>query len=213
MEDRITPGLYLEMTDRPADDYASKRVPEVLGRPGVQRATWWCSTGPGRDDLPRRLPGFELLGLYEVDDGFSPPEAPADVRPLHLRRCPRPAQGRLTGRPTLGLLLVLISPRRPEEAQALRDWGDFVHLRHIAEAAVPGYTMITPYENATGGEPRFCHLYEMDTDDPDAAYASMIPLVTERLGPPGSEAWRTWATCPELRIDYVSTFRRLGAAT
>ena len=31
----------------------------------------------------------------------------------------------------------------------LRDWGDFVHLNHIVEAGVPGFTMITPYENAT----------------------------------------------------------------
>ena len=74
----------------------------------------------------------------------------------------------LTGRPTIGLSLVLISPKEPDRAQELRDWADFVHIRHIAEVGVPGYTMITPYENATGGDPRFMHFYEMDTDDPEA---------------------------------------------
>lgn len=101
MEDRITAGLYLEMTDR----------------------------------------------------------SPDDVTGYHFRRYPRPGQGRLTGKPTVGLLLVLVSPRSPEAAQALRDWADFVHLRHIAEVAVPGYTMITPYEHAVGGDPRFLHCY------------------------------------------------------
>src|SRR5207249_1950330 len=84
------------------------------------------------------------------------------------------------GRPTIGLSLVLISPTQPEQAQDLRDWADFVHIRHIAEVAVPGYTMITPYENATGGDPRFMHFYEMDTDEPERAFKSMTPFVIVR---------------------------------
>ena len=153
MEDRITPGLYLEMSSQAPERYATERVPELLELAAVSRATWWENVRPGRTDLPRKLPEFDLLGVYEVDDGFTPPEPPAGITGHHFRRYPRPGQGRLTGRPTIGLSLVLISPRHPEGAQALRDWGDFVHLRHIAEVGVPGYTMITPYENVDRRRP------------------------------------------------------------
>src|SRR5215207_5494642 len=141
---------------------------------------------------------------------FTAPSTPDGITGYHFLRTPRPGQGCLTGRPTLGLMLVLISPRRPEQAQALRDWADFVHIRHIAEAGVPGYSMITPYENVTGGDPRFMHFYEMDTDDPGRAFQSMTPLVSERIGQPGTPAWDAWANTPELRIMYVNTFRRVG---
>lgn len=153
VEDRIEAGLYMEMTDWPAQSYAARRVPQVQALPGVGRATWWENVNPGRKDLPRRLPEFALLGVYEVDTTFAAPQPPAGIAGLHFRRFPRPGQGCLTGKPTLGLSLVLISPRSPAGARALRDWADFVHIRHIAQAAVPGYTMITPYENATGGDP------------------------------------------------------------
>lgn len=213
MEGRVEDALYLEMTDWSAPVYADDRVREVRSLPGVLRASWWENANPGRTDLPRRLPEFALLGLYEVDATFVPPVPPAGVTASHFRRCPRPGQGCLTGNPTLGLSLVLISPRSPGGAQALRDWADFVHIRHIAQAAVPGYTMITPYENATGGDPLFCHLYEMDTDDPEGAFAAMTPLVAERLGGhSGTPEFDAWATHPELRIIYVNCFRRLGAA-
>ena len=193
------------------DRYAAERVPSLLEDPAVSRATWWQNAVPGRTDLPRRLPEFDLLGVYEVDDGFTPPSPPEGITGHHFRHHQRPGQGRLTGRPTIGLSLVLISPRHPDGAQALRDWGDFVHIRQIAEVAVPGYSMITPYENATGGDPRFLHLYEMDTDDPEASFQAMTPLVTERIGAPDTSEWQAWAQHPELRILYVNTFRRLGA--
>jgi len=210
VEDRLTPGLYLEMTDRPVDGYVDERVPEVLARAGVERATWWENVCRDREDLPRRLPEFGLLGVYEVQDAFQAPATAHDVTGHHFHRTARPGQGRLTGRPTVGLSLVLISPRQPEQAQALRDWGDFVHIRHIAEVGVPGYTMITPYENVTGDDPRFMHFYEMDTDDPEASFKAMTPLVTKLLGTPGTQAWDRWARTPELRIMYVNSFRRLG---
>ncbi|MGH9016196.1 MAG: hypothetical protein ACRDY1_00465 [Acidimicrobiales bacterium] len=212
MEDRITAGLFLEMTSRPAAWYGEVRVPEVLGWPSVARATWWENVCPDRSDLPRRLPEFSLLGVFEVGTDFVAPESPDGVAGYHFRHCPRPGQGRLTGRPTIGLSLVLISPRHPEQAQALRDWGDFIHLRHIAEVGVPGYSMITPYENVTGGDPRFLHFYEMDTDDPEASFQAMTPLVTEKIGPVDSPRWQQWAQIPELRIMYVNSFRRLGAS-
>jgi hypothetical protein len=211
VEDRITPGLYLEMTDRHVDAYLEHRVLDVLERDGCTRATWWENVCRDRDDLPRVLPEFGLLGVYEVDDAFTAPrEMPADVTGHHFRHFPRPGQGRLTGNPTIGLSLVLISPREPVQAQALRDWADFVHIRHIAEVGVPGYGMITPYENVTGGDPRYLHFYEMDTDEPEAAFKTMTPLVGERIGKPGTTAWDHWAFTRELRIMYVNTFRRLG---
>ena len=211
MEDRITLGLYLEMTSMAADRYAAERVPHVLALPAVAWATWWQNAQPGRTDLPRKLPEFERLGVYEVGDGFTAPEVPEGITGLHFRHHQRPGQGRLTGQPTIGISLVLISPRHPEGAQALRDWGDFVHIRHIAEVAVPGYSMITPYENVTGGDPRFLHLYEMDTDDPEASFQAMTPLVTERIGAMDTSYWQAWAQHAELRIMYVNTFRRLGS--
>lgn len=213
MEDRATPGLYLEMTDGSLDEYAARRVPEVLARAGVSRATWWRNVFRDRDDLPRVLPEFDHLGVYEVDDSFVAPAPPAGVHGHHFRRTPRPGQGVLTGRPTIGLSLVLISPTEPARAQELRDWADFVHIRHIAEVGVPGYAMITPYENATGGDPRFMHFYEMDTDEPEAAFKSMTPLVSERIGGYKSEAFRRWAGTPSLRIMYVNSFARVGEAT
>jgi hypothetical protein len=105
---------------------------------------------------------------------------------------------------------VLISPKEPALAQELRDWADFVHIRHIAEAAVPGYGMITPYENVTGGDPRFMHFYEIDRDDPEAVFEAMTPLVMKRLGDVTTEAFKHWAFCPSLRIMYVNTFARVG---
>lgn len=211
MEDRITPGLYLEMTDRAVDDYARGRVPDVLERPGVQRATWWRNVHRDRTDLPRVLPEFDHLGVYEVDTSFTAPATPEGITGYHFRHYPRPGQGIVTGCPTIGLSLVLISPEEPSRAQELRDWADFVHIRHIAAASVPGYGMITPYENATGGDPRYLHFYEIDRDDPEQVFKSMTPLVMERIGDQSSDAFKHWAFGPGLRIMYVNTFALVGS--
>jgi hypothetical protein len=208
VEDRITPGLYLEMTDRPEAAYAEERVPQLLALEGVTRATWWRNLLPDRADLPRRIDEFDLLGVFEVNDSFVAPTTPDDVRGLQFRHYPRPGQGRLTGQKTIGLSLVLISPRSPATAQELRDWADFIHIRYIAEVSVPGYSMITPYENVTGGEPRFLHFYEMDTEDPELAFKSMGPLVERILGR-RTLAFQEWARGP-LHIDYVNSFALVG---
>jgi hypothetical protein len=210
MEDRCEAGLYLEMTDGPLDAYVEQRVPAVMALAGVQRATWWRNVHRDRGDLPRVLPEFDHLGVYEVDEAFRAPETPDGVTGHHFVRTPRPGQGNISGKPTIGLSLVLISPEEESRAQELRDWADFVHIRHIAEASVPGYTMITPYVNAVeGGHPRFMHFYEMDCDDPERAFKSMTPLVTARFG--GHHAyWKHWAFGPSLRIMYVNTFTRVG---
>ena len=121
MEDRITPGLYLEMTDRAIDEYTRDRIPAVLARPGVQRATWWRNVKRDRTDLPPVLPEFDHLGVYEVDDAFHAPETPPGVTGHHFRHYRRPGQGIVTGRPTVGLSLVLISPKDESRAQELRD--------------------------------------------------------------------------------------------
>ena len=192
----MTPALWLQVADAAAD---------TLMVDGIERVTWWANAKPGRREFPRTIPEFSTLGLYEVTDAFSPP-GPG----LLFRRCPRPAQGSPSGRPTMGLLVVLITPRSPDEAEALRDWADFVHIHHIAEASVPGFTTITPYERVDGDTPRYLHLYEMDVDDPEAAFQAMMPLVSERLGGGfGTPAFDEWAMHPALQIDYVNTFRRI----
>jgi len=38
----------------------------------------------------------------------------------------------------------------------------------------------------------------------------MTPRVAEPLGGSDSAAFATWAWRPQLRIDYVNTFRRVG---
>lgn len=199
------------MTDRPIDAYVSLRVPEVLRARGAMRATWWENSARNRSDLPHTMPEFTSLVVYEVDETFAPPRPPVGVMGHHFVRTSRPGQGRLTGKPTIGLSLVLISPRTPAGAQTLRDWADFVHLRYIAEAAVPGFSIVTPYEHADAGEPRFLHFYEMDTDDPEGSFQAMTPLVAKLLGEPGTPAFDRWAHHPELRINYVNSFRRIGA--
>jgi hypothetical protein len=215
MEDRITPVIYLEMTDRPADRYVDERVPEVLALPGVSRASWWANCLPFRTDLPRTLAEFAVLGVYEADRDFDPPTgeaaAPKDITGLCFDHYPRPGQGTVSDRPTLGLELVLISPRTPEEGQSLRDWADFVHIRDIAAASPEHFTMITPYENRGSGTPRYLHLYELDTDDPEAAFREMTPTTVARVGAYGTHSVKEWRGHQALVIDYVNTFRRLGA--
>jgi hypothetical protein len=210
MEDRLTPVLYLEMTEADPDEYARDRVSEVLALAGVERATWWRNVYRDRPENWHVLPEFDTLGVYECEPSFVPPPTPEGINGHHFVRTPRPGQGRLTGKPTVSLSLVLISPTTPDEAQALRDWGDFVHLNHIVEAGVPGYTMITPYENATKGDPRYMHFYEFDDPDAEVTFKRMRPMVEARLGPWGTPACNEWANHPALRIMYVNSFSLVG---
>ena len=173
-------------------------APTLVLDPDGHGATRWRDCVPGRREYPRHVDDIPVLGLTP----FAPGDT-VDAPGWRFDRTPRPGQGRLTGRPTIGLLLVLISPRHDDGAQALRDWADFVHINHIAAAGVPGYTMITPYENAGDG-PRYLHLYEMDDDDPEATFQRMTPLVKARLD---GDEFDAWAVHPELRIDYVSTYQ------
>jgi len=213
MEDRITPRIQVEMSDLTTDGYVHERVPALRATPGAQRITWWENCLPGRTDLPRRLPEFETLGLVEADDDFAAPPPPPGIRSYCFQRTARPGQGILSPRPTRGVELVLISPKHPERARQIRDWGDFVHIRDIAAASPPHFTMITPYENARNEAPRFMHLYELTTDDPEPAFKAMTPATSayqQRAGTEGAHTWDEWSQHPELVIEYVSTFRLLG---
>src|ERR1700683_794625 len=102
MEDRITPVVYLEMTDRPVERYVAERVPAVLSLEGVRRASWWENCVPFRTDLPRTMGEFALLGLYEADQAFEPPAGdegmPDDVTGLCFDHYPRPGQGTISNR-------------------------------------------------------------------------------------------------------------------
>jgi hypothetical protein len=209
MEDRRSDGLWLEMSKEPAASYCAGRAASLAELPDVMSVSCWSNTKGGRTDLPRRLPEFETLGLFEVTEAFRPPEC-LEGGGYHFRPTARPGQGLLTGRPTIGLSLVLISARSADQRQQLRDWGDFVHIRHIVAASVPGYTMITPYQQVGDATPHFLHLYEIDQPGPEAVFQSMTPLVQARLGPPGTPAYDEWAWHPALRIEYVNTFSRVS---
>ena len=70
--------------------------------------------------------------------------------------------------------------------------------------------MITPYENRTAGPPRYLHLYELDTDDPEPAFRQMAPTTLARAGAYGTHPRRGVgrARVPGDRL--LNTFRRLG---
>jgi len=214
MEDRTTTGLYLELGDGSPEQM--RRRAEALGaRAGVDRVTWWENCVPGRRDLPMRIADGSMLTVAEVTASFSAPDAPAETTAHCFRRHPRPSQGLLTGRPTTGLLLVWISPREPELAQALRDWGDFVHIRHIAAAAIPGFTQISVYENVAPVDPMFMHFYEFDNAEAETTFATMIEHVAPRLGGMESAAYAEWADWRPAggRLFYCNSFTRLGAVS
>lgn len=75
-------------------------------------------------DFVNRIPDFTSLGLYEATPDFVPPAPSEGIRSIHFRHYPRPAQGFLDGKKTLGLMLILVSPREESGAQALRDWAE-----------------------------------------------------------------------------------------
>lgn len=175
--------------------------------------TWWENCAPGRTDLPRRVRDGRSLVVVEATDDFTAPPPPAEVSEAHsFRRFPRPSQGILTDGPTLGLLVVWISPRTPELAGRLRDWGDFVHIRHIAAAAIPGFTQISVYENVAGTDPLYMHFYEFDSADAEGTFSTMVDHVAPRLGGLESDAYAEWADWrpPGGRLFYCTTFNRLG---
>ena len=139
VEDRPGTLLHLELGDASPQECAT-RAGDVAQRQGVERVTWWENCAFGRTDLPMRIPDGRTLLVVEADERFEAPSPTArGLAVPHLPPAPPPSQGILTGGPTLGLLIVWISPRTPELAPGLRDWGDFVHIRHIAAGGHPGF--------------------------------------------------------------------------
>ena len=212
MEDRCTPVLYLELGDAPVENCA-ERAEVLLRVPGATRVTWWENCDLGRTDLPMRVSDGNVLVVVEAEGAFVPPPPSADVSESHVFvRHTRPSQGVLTGTPTLGLLIVWISPRTPELADALRDWGDFVHIRHIADAGIPGFTQISVYENQSKGDPLFMHFYEFDNVDAEKTFSTMVDHVAPRIGGAHSQAFSQWADwrAGHGRLFYCNTFSLLG---
>lgn len=200
MEDRQPPRLHLELVRGP-DDVDDRAA--VVASAGWAVTTWEPAT-TSDDDLPRTLPRCDGVVIGEGDGGTVAPPSPATTV-VPLVRYPRPTQGSCSGERTTGILLVLISPKQPEAAQELRDWADFVHLRHIAEAGVPGYRTITPWQHESAGTPRFCHLYELVGGDPQGTFERMAPLVRARLD---RSTFEEWAWHRQLLIEESRTYRR-----
>jgi hypothetical protein len=217
MEDRINSGLLFVMINRAADPGRGDWDERLRALPGVARISWWKNVQLNRRDWLgklRTLEDFEMLGICEIDDAIDPPIASEGVRTLVFRRYPRPSQGVLR-LPTLGLSVVMISTRNLKDevaVQSLRDWGDFVHFPGIVDANIPGYGLVTAYENSTRDAPRFLHLYEFPDPDAEAVFQRTRPCVAQRFGGgPGNPSFDRWELHPEIRIDYVNSFTRLNA--
>ena len=201
MEDRLPVRLHIELVRFP--DTVAARAAAVESA-GWSVSTWSQATAADDDGIPRRLARCDGLVIGEGDGGpVGPPSSGTTVVPL--KRYPRPSQGSCSGERTTGILLTLISPKEESRAQELRDWSDFIHIRLIAEASVPGYRTITAWESESEGTPRFCHLYEMVADDPQGVFEQMTPLVKSRLAP---QAFKEWAWHAQLVIDESRTYRR-----
>ena len=159
-----------------------------------------------------RIEDGTLLVVAELETSAAAPQAPQGSTAVCFRRHRRPSQGTLTGRRTTGLLVVWISPRSPDLASSLRDWADFVHIRHIAAAGIPGFTQISVFEDEAGDDPLYMHLYEFDSDDAEATYQTMVDFVAPRLGGLDSEEFANWADWrkPGGRLWYCNTFRLVG---
>lgn len=218
MEDRINPGLLFVMIDRAGDRAQVDWDERLRALPGVAGISWWKNVQLNRRDWLgelRTMEDFEMLGICEIDDVTAPSIAAEGVRTLVFRRYPRPSQGVLR-LPTLGLCVVMISTQNLDDevaVQSLRDWGDFVHFPGIVDANIPGYGLVTAYENSTRDAPRFLHLYEFPDPDAEAVFQRTRPCVAQRFGGgPGHPSFDRWELHPEIRIDYVNSFTRLDAA-
>jgi hypothetical protein len=212
VEDRCNSRLYLELGDGTTESSLA-RAHVLMQLSGARRVTWWENCALGRTDLPVRVRDGSTLTVVEADDEFAAPSRDPRSSEAHcFERTTRPSQGVLTDGPTLGLMIVWISPRAPELARSLRDWGDFVHIRHIAAAGIPGFTQISVYENVAARDPRYMHFYEFDNQDAEATFSTMIEHVAPRLGGTDSSAYTEWADwrAPGGRLFYCNTFRRLG---
>ena len=225
MEDRQPTGLLLEMLDGPNAAEVERwqeevAIPKALASGWFSRGTGFKNLRPAESRFQQKVEPFSHLTVYELTrpdvawactDGLPRGEGSVRVANRFLfKRYPRASQGRLSGKPTLGIFLILISPKERSRAQELRDWADFTHIHGIAAASPEGFTTITPYENAMGGDPLYLHFYELDTDDPVSAVDDMPNAVMRRWGyEMGDEAFMKWAMHDELDIWHVNVFGRV----
>ncbi|MDG2002342.1 MAG: hypothetical protein P8J20_03335 [Novosphingobium sp.] len=215
MEDRLNSALALVLFDKLGDAERSEWNAQLSGLPDVFGISWWRNVCPNRTDWLgelRRIDEFETLAICEIDGEGVVTDMPDGVRTITFRRFPRPSQGALR-LPTMGLSLVLVSPKDLNDdaaSQSLRDWGDFVHFPGIVDANIPGYGLVTPYQNVTRDAPRFLHLYEFPDPDAEAVFQRTRPSVAQRFGGgPGNPGFDHWELHPEIAIDYVNSFTRL----
>ncbi|MGH7821067.1 MAG: hypothetical protein ACREQ9_14985, partial [Candidatus Binatia bacterium] len=164
MEDRQPNALLLEMIGPDAGgtvDHAGRwqrdvAMPAAMSTGAFSRAAAFRNLRPDEARFPRKIDEATHLTVYEIERGEAAvlsrleglPSAGGGARAVNrfvFRRYPRPNQGRLTGNPTRGIFLILISPTERRRAQELRDWADFVHIHYIAAATPAGFTTITPY--------------------------------------------------------------------
>ena len=176
--------------------------------------TWWANCAFERTDLPMRIRDGRTLVVVEAGERLRrpSPRRPRSSTPTASAATPGRARASSPAARRSGSSIVWISPRTPDLARSLRDWGDFVHIRHIAAAAIPGFTQISVYENTAGADPRYMHFYEFDNAEAEATFATMIPHVAPRLGGTESPAYAEWADWrpPGGRLFYCNTFTRLG---
>jgi hypothetical protein len=228
MEDRQPSGLLLEMLAGDDPEVVERwqrevAIPKALATGIVSRGTAFRNLRPDEGRFPQKIEAFTHLTVYETGPGdvamLTPggtlPDGEGGVRVVNrlaFRRYPRPSQGRVSGKPTLGIFLILISPTTRERAQELRDWADFTHIHGIAAASPVGFTTITPFVNACRtDDPLYLHFYELDTDDPVTAVDAMPEAVMRRWGyEMGDEAFMRWAMSDALDIWYVNVFGRIG---
>ena len=185
VEDRITPGLV------PRDDRSAARrvrAPSACPRcsrcPGSSGRPGGATCNATATDLPPVLPEFDHLARLRGRRRRSArPAPPAGITGHHFRHYRRPGQGIVTGRPTIGLSLVLISPK---DAGAGAGAARLGRLRaHPPHRRGRGARLLHDHavrERRPAAIPRFMHFYEMDTDDPETAFKAMTPLVMQRIG-------------------------------
>lgn len=215
MEDRMNAGLMLLLFEQADDGEREDWHARLSALTGITGVSWWRNVWLNRTDWLgdlRMIDDFEMLAICELDREIETPDLPHAVRSIQFRRYPRPSQGVLR-LPTLGLSLVLVSPNDLEDddaSQSLRDWGDFVHFPGIVDANIPGYGLVTPYENVTRDAPRFLHLYEFPDPDAEEVFQRTRPCVAQRFGGgPGNPGFDHWELHPEIAINYVNSFTRL----
>ena len=219
MDDRVDTGLLFVMLDREVQTSLDEWDGRLRALPGAAEVTWWDHpSGASRGEEVAALDVFGTLAIVEFKGQVDPSIVPAGAKNhILFRRYPRPSQGRLRP-PTLSFMIAMVSPHDLNDAkaaQALRNWADFYHIPNIIDAYIPGYAIVTPYENvAQDLRPRFLHLYEYSENDGAAVFARSRPLMVQRFGGgAGNPGYDYWTAQPTFRVDYVTVFNRIVRPT